>query len=128
MDFSRFEKRKAELSDYSRLVDDSIDDTYFVDNYLEVSRQLLQLHCKDGRLVCDSVVYSYADIFQFSFGQVEDFELSDYQIDWGMPDSSSKLHPVYFAKCLTKVVINSFSHSPPCYFCLTNLEMCVFLL
>ncbi|OIT21506.1 hypothetical protein A4A49_34292 [Nicotiana attenuata] len=68
MDFSQYEKRRAESSDYSNFIGDSIDDTYFLDNYLEV----------------------------------ENSEISDYQVDWAMPDSSSKLHPVYFAKCLTK--------------------------
>nr|XP_016470500.1 PREDICTED: uncharacterized protein At3g49140 [Nicotiana tabacum] len=70
MDFSQYEKRRAESSDYSNFIGDSIDDTYFLDNYLEV----------------------------------ENSEMSDYQVDWAMPDSSSKLHPVYFAKCLTKAV------------------------
>ncbi|XP_009765199.1 uncharacterized protein At3g49140 isoform X2 [Nicotiana sylvestris] len=70
MDFSQYEKRRAESSDYSNFIGDSIDDTYFLDNYLEV----------------------------------ENSEMSDFQVDWAMPDSYSKLHPVYFAKCLTKAV------------------------
>lgn len=52
----------------------------------------------------------------FFLGQVENSEMSDFQVDWAMPDSYSKLHPVYFAKCLTKVVIISFSNSAPSFF------------
>ncbi|XP_060172408.1 uncharacterized protein At3g49140 [Lycium barbarum] len=70
MDFSQYEKRSTESPDGINLVGDSMDDTYFFDNYLEF----------------------------------EDSEMSDYQVDWGMPDISSTLHPVYFAKCLTKAV------------------------
>lgn len=51
-------------------------------------------------------------VVAFVFFQVENSEMSDYQVDWGMPDSSIMLHPLYFAKCLTKVVFNSFSNSP----------------
>ncbi|KAF3661638.1 putative BTB/POZ domain-containing protein-like [Capsicum annuum] len=36
--------------------------------------------------------------------EVENSEMSDYQVDWGMPDSSIMLHPLYFAKCLTKAI------------------------
>ncbi|CAN4099097.1 unnamed protein product [Withania somnifera] len=70
MSFSQYENRRVESPDDINLVGDSIDDTYFFDNYLEV----------------------------------ESSEMSDYQVDWGMPDSSSTLHPVYFAKCLTKAL------------------------
>ncbi|BBG93555.1 Pentatricopeptide repeat superfamily protein [Prunus dulcis] len=30
-------------------------------------------------------------------------EVSDV-LDWGLPDTSSSIHPIYFAKCLTKVI------------------------
>lgn len=70
MDFSQYEKRRAESPDDINLAGDSIDDSNFFDDYFEG----------------------------------ENSEMYDYQVDWGMPDSSSTLHPVYFAKCLTKAV------------------------
>ncbi|RVW92369.1 hypothetical protein CK203_032468 [Vitis vinifera] len=36
--------------------------------------------------------------------EVEDSEMSDIPVDWGIPDTSSLVHPIYFAKCLTKVI------------------------
>lgn len=33
-----------------------------------------------------------------------DPEVSDVSDDWGMPDTSSLVHPIYFAKCLTKAI------------------------
>ncbi|XP_034685837.1 uncharacterized protein At3g49140 isoform X2 [Vitis riparia] len=36
--------------------------------------------------------------------EVEDSEMSDIPVDWGIPDTSSLVHPIYFAKCLTKAV------------------------
>ncbi|XP_024043888.1 uncharacterized protein At3g49140 isoform X3 [Citrus clementina] len=35
---------------------------------------------------------------------VVDSEVSDGSVDWGMPDTSSWVHPIYFSKCLTKAV------------------------
>ncbi|CAN1731984.1 Uncharacterized protein At3g49140 [Linum perenne] len=37
----------------------------------------------------------------------EDFfqvKMSDIPVDWGMPDTCSWIHPLYFAKCLTKAI------------------------
>ncbi|KAJ0093208.1 hypothetical protein Patl1_26262 [Pistacia atlantica] len=36
--------------------------------------------------------------------EVVDSEVSDVPVDWGMPDTSSWVHPIYFSKCLTKAV------------------------
>ncbi|KAJ4723176.1 Pentatricopeptide repeat (PPR) superfamily protein [Melia azedarach] len=36
--------------------------------------------------------------------EVVDSEDSDISVDWGMPDTSSWVHPIYFSKCLTKAV------------------------
>ncbi|XP_071900837.1 uncharacterized protein At3g49140 isoform X4 [Coffea arabica] len=38
------------------------------------------------------------------YAEFEDSEMLGVRVDWGMPDSSSWVHPIYFAKCLTKVV------------------------
>ncbi|KAK3015317.1 hypothetical protein RJ639_006165 [Escallonia herrerae] len=35
---------------------------------------------------------------------VEDSEIFDMPVEWGTPDTSSRIHPIYFAKCLTKAV------------------------
>ncbi|XP_027117242.1 uncharacterized protein At3g49140-like isoform X3 [Coffea arabica] len=63
------------------------------------------------------VIDEYGDIFveiydkdnilqdpQASNPVFEDSEMLGVRVDWGMPDSSSWVHPIYFAKCLTKVV------------------------
>ncbi|XP_071900838.1 uncharacterized protein At3g49140 isoform X5 [Coffea arabica] len=44
------------------------------------------------------------DISQYENRRFEDSEMLGVRVDWGMPDSSSWVHPIYFAKCLTKVV------------------------
>ncbi|XP_052208489.1 uncharacterized protein At3g49140 isoform X1 [Diospyros lotus] len=37
--------------------------------------------------------------------EVEDTEMSDIPVQWGMPtDAGNGVHPIYFAKCLTKAV------------------------
>ncbi|KAK3166236.1 hypothetical protein QOZ80_1AG0043190 [Eleusine coracana subsp. coracana] len=36
-----------------------------------------------------------------------DTEITDTLIEWGMPATMRKIHPVYFAKCLTKAVHNN---------------------
>ncbi|KAK6930609.1 hypothetical protein RJ641_004703, partial [Dillenia turbinata] len=38
------------------------------------------------------------------FIEVVDPVAVDIPVDWGMPDTSSLVHPIYFAKCLTKAV------------------------
>ncbi|KAL2470187.1 Pentatricopeptide repeat (PPR) superfamily protein [Abeliophyllum distichum] len=43
-------------------------------------------------------------LFDDDYFKVEYSETSDIQVDWGMPENSSWIHPVYFAKCLTKAV------------------------
>ncbi|XP_028075426.1 uncharacterized protein At3g49140 isoform X2 [Camellia sinensis] len=43
--------------------------------------------------------------FSDDYFEVEDNEMSDIPVEWGMPiDTASGVHPIYFAKCLTKVV------------------------
>jgi hypothetical protein len=37
-----------------------------------------------------------------------DSEDSEVPVDWGMPDTSSLVHPIYFAKCMTKVITTWF--------------------
>ena len=39
-----------------------------------------------------------------------DSEVADVPVDWGMPDTSSWVHPIYFAKCMTKVIKKSWFH------------------
>lgn len=41
-------------------------------------------------------------LFGDDYFEVLDSELSDISVGWEMPDSSTLLHPIYFAKCLTK--------------------------
>ncbi|EEF31833.1 conserved hypothetical protein [Ricinus communis] len=40
--------------------------------------------------------------FDDDYFEVMDSEVSDVPVDWGMPDTSTWVHPIYFAKCLTK--------------------------
>uniref|UniRef100_A0A5B7AA62 Putative Pentatricopeptide repeat (PPR) superfamily protein isoform 2 n=1 Tax=Davidia involucrata TaxID=16924 RepID=A0A5B7AA62_DAVIN len=40
--------------------------------------------------------------FNDDYFEVEGSEMSDIPVEWGMPDTSSLVHPIYFAKCLTK--------------------------
>ncbi|XP_058094026.1 uncharacterized protein At3g49140 [Magnolia sinica] len=40
----------------------------------------------------------------FDNEEVADTEVSSILIDWGMPDTLRRIHPRYFAKCLTKAV------------------------
>ncbi|GLT96763.1 hypothetical protein SLE2022_143640 [Rubroshorea leprosula] len=42
--------------------------------------------------------------FDDDYFEVLDTEASDASVDWGMPETSKLVHPVYFAKCLTKAV------------------------
>jgi len=41
-------------------------------------------------------------LFGDDYFEVLDSELSDTSVGWEMPDTSTLLHPIYFAKCLTK--------------------------
>ncbi|XP_021644069.2 uncharacterized protein At3g49140 isoform X3 [Hevea brasiliensis] len=43
-------------------------------------------------------------LFDDDYFEVMEPEMSDVPVDWGMPDTSSWVHPIYFAKCLTKAV------------------------
>ncbi|XP_050213029.2 uncharacterized protein At3g49140 isoform X2 [Mercurialis annua] len=48
-------------------------------------------------------IVSMDDIpFDDDYFEVMDSEVSDIPVDWGMPETSSWVHPIYFAKCLTK--------------------------
>lgn len=49
------------------------------------------------------ILWTYYIVCHFWFQQVLDSELSDISVGWEMPDASTLLHPIYFAKCLTKV-------------------------
>ncbi|KAK9287796.1 hypothetical protein L1049_016236 [Liquidambar formosana] len=42
--------------------------------------------------------------FDDDYFEVVDPEVSDIPVYWGMPDTSSWVHPIYFAKCLTKAI------------------------
>ncbi|KAG6522626.1 hypothetical protein ZIOFF_019772 [Zingiber officinale] len=42
------------------------------------------------------------------FKEIDDTEVTDTLISWGMPDTLRYTHPLYFAKCLTKVVQTKF--------------------
>uniref|UniRef100_A0A1S3BY92 Pentatricopeptide repeat (PPR) superfamily protein n=1 Tax=Cucumis melo TaxID=3656 RepID=A0A1S3BY92_CUCME len=48
----------------------------------------------------------YGDVAPFDYDYIEAVEadLANIPVDWGVPDVSSLVHPVYFAKCLNKVV------------------------
>ncbi|GAV69653.1 hypothetical protein CFOL_v3_13154, partial [Cephalotus follicularis] len=41
--------------------------------------------------------------------EVMDSETVDLPIDWGMPDTPSWVHPIYFARCLTKAVDTEYN-------------------
>ncbi|KAH7573391.1 hypothetical protein JRO89_XS03G0138700 [Xanthoceras sorbifolium] len=42
--------------------------------------------------------------FDDDYFEVVDSDVSDVSVDWGMPNTSSWAHPLYFSKCLTKAV------------------------
>lgn len=42
--------------------------------------------------------------FDDYYFEVVDSEVSEVPVDWGMPNTSSWVHPIYFSKCLTKAV------------------------
>ncbi|XP_074583598.1 uncharacterized protein At3g49140-like isoform X2 [Curcuma longa] len=42
------------------------------------------------------------------FKEIDDAEIADTLISWGMPDTLRYTHPLYFAKCLTKAVQTKF--------------------
>ncbi|POO03405.1 hypothetical protein TorRG33x02_006100 [Trema orientale] len=42
--------------------------------------------------------------FDDDYFEIVDSEVSEVPMDWGNPHTSSLIHPIYFAKCLTKVV------------------------
>ncbi|XP_038898179.1 uncharacterized protein At3g49140 isoform X2 [Benincasa hispida] len=48
----------------------------------------------------------YGDVVPFDYDYIEvvETDLADIPVDWGAPDDSSLVHPVYFAKCLNKVI------------------------
>lgn len=41
-------------------------------------------------------------LFEDDYFEVVGSELSEVSVDWGMPDTSTLVHPIYFSKCLTK--------------------------
>lgn len=45
-----------------------------------------------------------------------DSEIYEAPVRWGMPDSadSSWVHPIYFAKCLMKVIVPEFPLGTSC--------------
>ncbi|KAF3457410.1 hypothetical protein FNV43_RR02067 [Rhamnella rubrinervis] len=42
--------------------------------------------------------------FDDDYYEVVESEVTEIPVDWGMPDAFSLIHPVYFSKCLKKVV------------------------
>ncbi|GAY48909.1 hypothetical protein CUMW_115250 [Citrus unshiu] len=65
----------------------------------------------DNQRVAAGAGYNYSDFvtsddipLDEDYFEVADSEVSDGSVDWGMPDTSSWVHPIYFAKCLTKAV------------------------
>ncbi|XP_042381318.1 uncharacterized protein At3g49140-like isoform X1 [Zingiber officinale] len=42
------------------------------------------------------------------FKEIDDTEITDTLISWGMPDTLRYTHPLFFAKCITKVVQTKF--------------------
>ncbi|XP_062107757.1 uncharacterized protein At3g49140 [Humulus lupulus] len=43
-------------------------------------------------------------LFDDDYFEVVDSEVSEVPVEWAAPHASSLIHPIYFAKCLTKVV------------------------
>ncbi|KAH9783847.1 pentatricopeptide repeat (PPR) superfamily protein [Citrus sinensis] len=65
----------------------------------------------DNQRVAAGAGYNYSDFvtsddipLDEDYFEVVDSEVSDGSVDWGMPDTSSWVHPIYFSKCLTKAV------------------------
>lgn len=48
-------------------------------------------------------------LFGDDYFEVLDSELSDISVGWEMPDTSTLVHPIYFAKCLTKTANMEYS-------------------
>ena len=58
-----------------------------------------------------------------------DSEARDVPVDWGMPDTSNGVHPIYFAKHMTKVLaihnrMMNKNHNQCVMLCI-NLEHCL---
>ncbi|KAL9431678.1 hypothetical protein AB3S75_026805 [Citrus x aurantiifolia] len=71
----------------------------------------MDIHKYDNQRVAAGAGYNYSDFvtsddipLDEDYLEVVDSEVSDGSVDWGMPDTSSWVHPIYFAKCLTKAV------------------------
>ncbi|OAY73893.1 Uncharacterized protein ACMD2_01238 [Ananas comosus] len=47
---------------------------------------------------------SVMDILFDDYDEVDDTDITDVLIKWGMPDTLRRIHPRYFARCLTKAV------------------------
>lgn len=70
---------------------------------------MLGFYNKFDKLIYDFFILScYFMVYCFWFKQVVDSEVSDISVDWGMPNTSTLVHPIYFAKCLTKVITTWF--------------------
>ncbi|XP_043811948.1 uncharacterized protein At3g49140 isoform X6 [Manihot esculenta] len=65
---------------------------YVIDDYGDIFFQIFDVSSVD-------------DIpFDDDYFEIVEPEMSDVPVDWGMPDTSSWIHPMYFAKCLTKAI------------------------
>uniref|UniRef100_A0A0D9V924 DUF2470 domain-containing protein n=1 Tax=Leersia perrieri TaxID=77586 RepID=A0A0D9V924_9ORYZ len=107
-------------SDFQYIVDDYGDIFFQVpdsENILEddaANNPVTVLIGMDGPVIGEtSVVTSdfsdYMDVENFvdmpdeNYSKI-DTEITDTLIEWGMPETMRAIHPIYFAKCLTKVV------------------------
>lgn len=103
MDVPRYENSRLH-EEYNISEIGNLDQIIFDDHYFEVGC----ICCCTTLLVSSqktSPVYLFADLLWKS-EQMMDSEAGDIPVDWGMPDTSNGVHPIYFAKHMSKVYTN----------------------
>ena len=105
MDLPLIESRRIAAGGYSILESGFSDDIPYSEDYYEVRYHLLLitvLHMKRLFVVSPFPIPSHM-IVVFP-KQVDSDEIFDTPVDWGIPDTSSRIHPIYFAKSFSKVI------------------------
>lgn len=102
MDVPRYENSRLHeeynISDIGNLDQIIFDDHYFEVGWIRCCTTLLVSLQKQTQ--CISL------LIYFESEQMMDSEAGDIPVDWGMPDTSNGVHPIYFAKHMSKVYTN----------------------
>lgn len=104
---------------------DSGDDDLFADDYFEVRKSsIAHFNILSFRLLFHSFTQH-----TFCLNQVDEPNKAGIWNDWGMSENSNWTHPVYFAKCLSKVfqfnttqnVSGTFKYVKPFFGCFCTI-------